>query len=249
MVEREMMAQGLSEQEASARIWVVDIQGLLTDDRTDLSEEQRKFAQPAGSVADWGISGHAQLADVVHHVDIGILLGLSTAAGAFTEEIVRELAGKTERPIIFPLSNPTSRAEANPAELDEWTDGRALIATGSPFAPLHRNGVERPIAQCNNVYIFPAMGLAVTAAQATRVTDRMMGVAAATLGDSSPALTNPDRPLLPAWSDVPDVAIRIAHAVAVQAVADGVAPKRSDDELTERITQVRWIPEYLAAQA
>jgi malate dehydrogenase (oxaloacetate-decarboxylating) len=249
MVKREMMAQGLSEQEASARIWVVDIQGLLTDDRTDLSEEQRKFAQPAGSVADWGISGHAQLADVVHHVDIGILLGLSTAAGAFTEEIVRELAGKTERPIIFPLSNPTSRAEANPAELDEWTDGRALIATGSPFAPLHRNGVERPIAQCNNVYIFPAMGLAVTAAQATRVTDRMMGVAAATLGDSSPALTNPDRPLLPAWSDVPDVAIRIAHAVAVQAVADGVAPKRSDDELTERITQVRWIPEYLAAQA
>ena len=249
MVKREMMAQGLSEQEASARIWVVDIQGLLTDDRTDLSEEQRKFAQPAGSVADWGISGHAQLADVVHHVDIGILLGLSTAAGAFTEEIVRELAGKTERPIIFPLSNPTSRAEANPAELDEWTDGRALIATGSPFAPLHRNGVERPIAQCNNVYIFPAMGLAVTAAQATRVTDRMMGVAAATLGDSSPALTNPDRPLLPAWSDVPDVARRIAHAIAVQAVADGVAPKRSDDELTERITQVRWIPEYLAAQA
>jgi malate dehydrogenase (oxaloacetate-decarboxylating) len=249
MVKREMVAQGLSEQEASARIWVVDIQGLLTDDRTDLSEEQRKFAQPANRVGGWGLTGHAQLADVVHHVDVGVLLGLSTAAGAFTEQIVRELAGKTERPIIFPLSNPTSRAEANPAELDEWTDGRALIATGSPFAPLHRNGVERPIAQCNNVYIFPAMGLAVTAAQATRVTDRMMGVAAATLGDSSPALTNPDRPLLPAWSDVPDVAIRIAHAVAVQAVADGVAPKRSDDELTERITQVRWIPEYLAAQA
>ena len=133
--------------------------------------------------------------------------------------------------------------------MDEWTDGRALIATGSPFAPLHRNGVERPIAQCNNVYIFPAMGLAVTAAQATRVTDEMMRVAAATLGDASPALTDPDQPLLPAWSDVPDVAIRIAHAVAVQAVADGVAPKRSDDELTERITQVRWIPEYLAAQA
>jgi malate dehydrogenase (oxaloacetate-decarboxylating) len=171
-------------------------------------------------------------------------LGLSTAAGAFTESIVREMAGKTERPIIFPLSNPTSRAEAHPAELDHWTDGRALIATGSPFAPLRRNGVERPVAQCNNVYIFPAMGLAVTAAQATRVTDEMMRVAAATLGDASPALTDPDQPLLPAWSDVPDVAVRIAHAVAAQAVADGVAPKRSSEELIERIAQVRWIAAY-----
>jgi malate dehydrogenase (oxaloacetate-decarboxylating) len=249
MVHREMVAQGLSEADASARIWVVDVQGLLTDDRTDLSEGQRKFAQPANCVDDWGLSGPAQLADVVHHVDVGVLLGLSTAAGAFTEDIVRELAAKTDRPIIFPLSNPTSHAEAHPAELDEWTDGRALIATGSPFAPLHRNGVERPIAQCNNVYIFPAMGLAVTAAQATRVTDGMMGAAAATLGDASPALTDPDRPLLPAWSDVPDVAIRIAHAVGVQAVADGVAPKRSDDELTERIAQVRWTPEYPSAPA
>jgi malate dehydrogenase (oxaloacetate-decarboxylating) len=246
MVHREMVAQGLSEQEASARIWVVDIQGLLTDDRTDLTAEQRKFAQPANRVANWGLARPAQLADVVHHVDVGVLLGLSTAAGAFTEEIVRELAGKTERPIIFPLSNPTSRAEAHPAELDEWTDGRALIATGSPFAPLRRDGVERPIAQCNNVYIFPAMGLAVTAAQATRVTDEMMRVAAATLGDASPALTSPDQPLLPAWSDVPDVAVHIAHAVAIQAVADGVAPKRSEDELTERIAHVRWTPEYAA---
>ena len=244
MVQREMVAQGLSEADAAARIWVVDIQGLLTDDRTDLSEEQRKFAQQANCVADWGLTRPAQLADVVHHVDVGVLLGLSTAAGAFSEEIVRELAGKTERPIIFPLSNPTSRAEAHPAELDEWTDGRALIATGSPFAPLHRDGVERPIAQCNNVYIFPAMGLAVTAAQATRVTDEMMRVAAATLGDASPALVDSNRPLLPAWSDVPDVAVSIAHAVAVQAVADGVAPERSAEQLNQRITQVRWTPEY-----
>ncbi len=244
MVHREMVAQGLSEQDACSRIWVVDIQGLLTDDRTDLSEGQRRFAQPAGRVAGWGQSGPAQLADVVHHVDVGVLLGLSTAAGAFTEEIVRELAAKTARPIIFPLSNPTSRAEAHPAELDAWTDGRALIATGSPFAPLHRDGVERPIAQCNNVYIFPAMGLAVTAAQATRVTDDMMRVAAATLGEASPALTDPNLPLLPAWSDVPEVAVSIANAVAIQAVADGVAPKRSADELSERISQVRWTPEY-----
>ena len=205
------------------------------------------FAQPADRVADWGLSAPAQLADVVHHVDVGVLLGLSTAAGAFTEEIVRELAGKTERPIIFPLSNPTSRAEAHPAELDAWTGGRALIATGSPFAPLHRDGVERPVAQCNNVYIFPAMGLAVTAAQATRVTDEMMRAAAASLGDASPALADPSQPLLPAWSDVPDVAVRIAHAVGMQAVADGVAPKRNDDEMAARIAEVRWEPGYPSA--
>src|ERR1700742_260643 len=243
MVQREMVAQGLSAADAAGRVWVVDISRLLTDARTDQSAEQRKFAQPASRVAGWGLSGPAQLSDVVHHVDVGVLLGLSTATGAFTEEIVRELAAKTERPIIFPLSNPTSRAEAHPAELDEWTDGRALVATGSPFAPLHRNGVERPIAQCNNVYIFPAMGLAVTAAQATRVTDEMMRVAAATLGDASPALRDPNQPLLPAWTDVPDVAVRIAHAVGLQAVADGVAPERSAEQLDERIAQVRWIPD------
>jgi malate dehydrogenase (oxaloacetate-decarboxylating) len=245
MIRQEMVTEGLSEQAALERIWVVDVVGLLTDDRMDLSAAQRKFAQGAGRVADWGLSGAAQLSDVVHHVDVGVLLGLSTAAGAFTEDIVREMAGKTERPIIFPLSNPTSRSEAHPAELDHWTDGRALIATGSPFAPVRRNGVERPITQCNNVYIFPAMGLAVTAAQATRVTDAMMRVAAATLGDGSPALSDPDQPLLPAWPDVPSVAMRIAQAVAAQAVADGVAPKRSDDELTQRIAQVHWAPEYL----
>jgi malate dehydrogenase (oxaloacetate-decarboxylating) len=249
MARGEMVNEGLSEQAAAERIWVVDVVGLLTDDRTDLSAEQRVFAQPANRVAGWGLSGPAQLSDVVHHVDVGVLLGLSTAAGAFTEAIVRELAAKTDRPIIFPLSNPTSRAEAHPAELDHWTDGRALIATGSPFAPLLRNGVEQAVAQCNNVYIFPAMGLAVTAAQATRVTDEMMRVAAATLGDASPALADPDQPLLPAWSDVPDVAVRIAQAVAAQAVADGVAPKRSNEELTERIAQVRWAPAYLPAPA
>jgi malate dehydrogenase (oxaloacetate-decarboxylating) len=249
MIRREMANEGLSEDAARERIWVVDVVGLLTDDRADLSAGQRDFAQPADRVAGWGLSGPAQLADVIHRVDVGVLLGLSTAAGAFTESIVREMAGKTDRPIIFPLSNPTSRAEAHPAELDHWTDGRALIATGSPFAPLVRNGVEYPVAQCNNVYIFPAMGLAVTAAQATRVTDEMMRVAAATLSEASPALADPDQSLLPAWVDVPDIAVRIAHAVAVQAVADGVAPKRSGEELTERITQVRWLPVYPQAPA
>lgn len=244
MVHRQMVTEGLSAQQARERIWVVDINGLLTDDRTDLSADQRMFAQPADRVASWRLSGPAQLADVISHVDAGVLLGLSTATGAFTEDIVREMAAKVDHPIIFPLSNPTSRAEAHPAELDAWTDGRALVATGSPFAPLQRDGVERPIAQCNNAYIFPAMGLAVTAAQATRVTDEMMRAAAAALGESSPALGDPSAPLLPAWSDVPHVAVRIAQAVAEQAVADGVAPARNSAELAQRIADVRWTPEY-----
>lgn len=244
MVRRQMVSEGLTARQAAEQIWVVDINGLLTDDRTDLSPSQREFAQPAARLAGWGLPGPAQLADVVHHVDVGVLIGLSTAAGAFTEPIVREIAAKTERPIIFPLSNPTSRAEAHPSELDEWTGGRALIATGSPFGPLRRAGVERTVAQCNNAYIFPAMGLAVTAAQATRVTDEMMRAAAAALGDASPALADPNQPLLPAWSQVPDIAQRIALAVAVQAVADGVAPQRNAAELSARIAQVRWTPEY-----
>lgn len=244
MVHRQMVTEGLSPEQAAARIWVVDVDGLLTDDRDDLTPAQRRFAQPADRVAGWGLSGPPGLADVVRHVEVGVLVGLSTAAGAFTESIVREMAAKVQRPIIFPLSNPTSRAEAHPAELDAWTDGRALIATGSPFPPLRRRGGERPVAQCNNVYIFPAIGLAVTAAEATRVTDEMMRAAATALGDALPALTDPDAPLLPAWADLPDVAVEIAHAVAVQAVADGVAPERTPEQLRRRIDEVRWIPEY-----
>ncbi|WIX78820.1 NAD-dependent malic enzyme [Amycolatopsis carbonis] len=239
MIRQEMVAQGLSDAEAAERIWAVDIAGLLTDDRTDLSESQRRFAQPAARTQGW--TGTA-LADVVHNVDVGVLLGLSTAAGAFTEDIVRELAAKTDRPIIFPLSNPTSRAEAHPRELDFWTGGRALVATGSPFAPVERDGKQHRVAQCNNVYIFPAIGLAVTASGATRVTDAMMRVAAKTLGEASPALADPEEPLLPAWEDVPEVATRIATAVAEQAVKDGVA--RPDDHLAATVRRTRWTPDY-----
>ena len=182
---------------------------------------------------------------MVEHLDVGVLLGLSTAQGAFTEEIVRTMASKVDRPIVFPLSNPTTNAEARPADIDAWTDGRALVATGSPFPPLHRDeGEDIPVAQCNNVYVFPAVGLAVTAARATRVTDAMMRAAARALGDASPALHDPRAPLLPPWADVRDVADGIALAVATQAVADGVAPHARDDELREAVRRTRWTPGY-----
>jgi malate dehydrogenase (oxaloacetate-decarboxylating) len=245
MVRQEMVDQGRSEDEARSRCWVVDVRGLLTTDRDDLSDDQRAFAHDPADVADWGVEGLPGLADVVEHVTVGVLLGLSTAQGAFTEDIVRAMAAKVDRPVVFPLSNPTANAEARPAELDTWTDGRALIATGSPFPPLARaDGPDVPVAQCNNVYIFPAVGLAVTAAKATRVTDAMMRAAARALGDASPALRDRNAPLLPAWADVRAVADDIAFAVARRAVADGVAPEASDDELRDAIRATRWDPAY-----
>ena len=254
MIRQEMVDEGASDEQARGRCWVVDVRGLLTADRDDLAEDQRRFAHDPADVADWGLrqeegrTALPGLADLVEHLDVGVLLGLSTAQGAFTEHVVRTMAGKVDRPIVFPLSNPTSKAEARPAEVDEWTDGRALIATGSPFPPLHRDDqgvrVAIPVAQCNNVYIFPAVGLAVTAAQATRVTDAMMRAAARALGDASPALKDERAPLLPPWADVRDVADGIALAVARQAVADGVAPEADDDALRAAIARTRWSPGY-----
>ncbi|MEJ2870153.1 NAD-dependent malic enzyme [Actinomycetospora sp. OC33-EN08] len=245
MVRQEMVDQGLTDAQARARCWVVDVRGLLTADRDDLSADQRAFAHDPADVADWAVDGLPQLADVVDHLPVGVLLGLSTAQGAFTEEIVRTMAGKVDRPIVFPLSNPTTNAEARPADLDAWTGGRALVATGSPFPPLHREqGEDVPVAQCNNVYVFPAVGLAVTAARASRVTDAMMRAAARALGAASPALRDARAPLLPAWADVRAAADAIALAVARQAVDDGVAPEASDDELRDAIAATRWTPGY-----
>ncbi len=263
MVRQEMVDEGATDDEARGRCWVVDIRGLLTGDRDDLAEDQRRFAHDPADVAGWGLGqeeGRTRLpglADLVEHLDVGVLLGLSTATGAFTERIVRTMAAKVERPVVFPLSNPTSKAEARPADIDEWTGGRALIATGSPFPPLRRTDadgvrVEVPVAQCNNVYIFPAVGLAVTAARATRVTDGMMRAAARALGDASPALkdagdqepTTGTAPLLPPWAEVRDVADDIALAVARRAVADGVAPEADDEALRAAITRTRWTPGY-----
>ncbi len=244
MVVQQMVDEGLPEQEALARCWVVDVRGLLTSDRDDLTDAQRRFATDPAAVAAWGLDGLPQLADVVAHETVGVLLGLSTAAGAFTEDIVRTMAAKVERPIVFPLSNPTSNAEARPADIDAWTGGRALVATGSPFAPLRRDGREVPVAQCNNVYVFPAMGLAVTAAQATRVTDAMMRAAAGALGAASPALRDVDAPLLPPWAQVRELAEDMAVAVGLQAVADGVAPQRTEAELRDAVRATRWEPGY-----
>jgi malate dehydrogenase (oxaloacetate-decarboxylating) len=240
-----MREAGLSDEDARRRFWIVDKDGLLDSARTDLTPEQRVYAQPRERVAAWTSTKHSiGLADVIGKIDATVLIGLSTARGAFGEAIVREMARKVRRPIIFPLSNPTSKSEATADDLIRWTDGRALVASGSPFAPVAYGGRDIPIAQSNNVYIFPAMGLAIVAAGARRVTDAMILAAGQALGEKSPALADPSAPLLPRVRDLRDVAAHIAIAIGRQAQRDGVAPQTSDAELRERVAAMQWMPAY-----
>jgi malate dehydrogenase (oxaloacetate-decarboxylating) len=241
-----LVQDGLSEAEARSRFWLVDKDGLLHTGRKDLTPEQRVYAQPADRVADWPRTFHGTigLADVIGRIDATILIGLSTVHGAFTETIVREMARKVERPVILPLSNPTARSEADPNDLLAWSGGRALVATGSPYAPVRYEGRTIPIAQCNNVFIFPAVGLGVVASGARRVTDGMMLAAARALGEQSPARTDPNGSLLPALHEVRSVARTIATAVGLEAQRAGVAPKTSTDEFSKRVAATQWAPEY-----
>ena len=242
--------EGLSEEEARSHFWVVDKDGLLHSGRKDLTVEQSVYAQPENRVSGWPrtSNGNIGLADVIGKIDATILIGLSTVSGAFSEQMVREMARKVERPIIFPLSNPTSRAEARAEDLIRWTDGRALVATGSPFAPVSYCGRKIPIAQCNNIYIFPAMGLGVVASGARRVTEPMMLAAARTLAGNSPALKDPSASLLPPLTELRRVAAEIAVAVGMEAQKDGNAPKISEDALRERVLKTQWTPAYTALE-
>jgi malate dehydrogenase (oxaloacetate-decarboxylating) len=223
-----LVAEGLSEEQARSQFWIVDKDGLLHSERTDLSAEQQVYAQKAETVADWPKTFHGTigLADVIGKVDANVLLGFFTVGGAFTEAIVREMARKVARPIILPLSNPTSKCEAQPEDLIRWTEGKALVATGSPFAPVKYGETEISIAQCNNVYIFPAVGPGLVASGATRVTDSMLLAATYALAESSPALKDPTAPLLPVLTDIRKVAVEMAVAVGLAAQKEGLLPRQ-----------------------
>jgi len=241
-----LVDSGLSEEEASRRFWIVNRGGILHADRTDLASEQRVYAHPVERFAQWRrpSSGKIDLDTVIRNVDATILIGLSTLGGAFTESIVREMARKVDRPIIFPLSNPTDRCEAVPEDLLRWTDGRAIVATGSPFAPVDFADRKIPIAQCNNVYVFPAVGLGLIASRARRVTDRMMMAAGRALGEISPVLSDSEAALLPRLKDLPMIARQIAFEVGLEAQHAGVAQPTSPEELRDRIEATQWAPEY-----
>jgi malate dehydrogenase (oxaloacetate-decarboxylating) len=241
-----MVADGLGEDDARRRFWIVDRNGLLRSARTDLTPQQRRYAQPEERIAGWpkARSGSVTLSDVIANTEATILIGLSTASGAFTEAIVREMARKVQRPIIFPLSNPTEKSEAAPADLIRWTEGRALIATGSPFPPVEFGSRRIPIAQCNNVFIFPAVGLGVVACGARRVTDQMLMQAGRALGEQAAALGGPDAPLLPAIGDLRRVAVEVAVAVATEAQRQRLAPAGAADDLRRQIVKRQWVPAY-----
>jgi malate dehydrogenase (oxaloacetate-decarboxylating) len=243
-----MVTEGMDETEARKHFFLLDSKGLLHSVRTNLTPIQQKFAQPFELVSGWRVNnGQIKLAEIIKNISATILIGVSSQHGQFTEPIVKDMASKVERPIIFPLSNPYDRAEAVPGDLIQWTDGRALVATGTEFPPVTLKDRTINIAQCNNFYIFPAIGLAVRASEAKRVTNRMMVAAAEALGNiSQDSADNTATELLPPIENMRDVAIQIAVRVGLQAQQDGVAQIMSEQELRERVQQKFWIPQYLS---
>ncbi len=241
-----MIDAGVSPQEAKSRFFLIDRHGLLVEDMPGITEIQKPFMQKRDAVAGWSstASGEIGLADVAENAKLTALIGVSGQTGAFTEAAVRAMAKNTERPVIFPLSNPTSRSEATPGQLLAWTDGKALIGTGSPFAPVEVNGQTIKIDQTNNSYIFPGVGLGVLATSARRVTDAMFMAAGKALAEMSPAAKDKTGQLLPPVDQLRSVSIAVANAVGRQAQADGIADACSDAELAERIEAIVWAPVY-----
>jgi malate dehydrogenase (oxaloacetate-decarboxylating) len=233
-----MRAEGLTPEQARRRIWLVDSQGLVHSGRTDLDAFKLEYAQPREA-------GTLSLLEVVKSVHPTILIGTAAQPQAFTEDIVREMARHVSRPLVFPLSNPTSKSEALPTDVIAWTEGRAFVATGSPFDDVVYDGRRIRVGQCNNAYIFPGVGLGVIASNARRVTDGMFVAAARALSELSPARRDSSQPLLPPLSEVRDVAKRVAVAVALQAQRDGVTEALPQDELQRRIESTMWTPDYL----
>ena len=243
-----MVEEGLPEAPTRARLFLCDRPGLLHDGLPGLRPFQRRFAQKQERIDAWrpAPGQPVGLLEVITHAHPTILIGVSGQPGTFTEEIIRAMVARVERPIIFPLSNPNSRAEATPADLIAWTDGRALVATGSPFEDVKFRGRNYPIAQCNNSYIFPGLGLGVRAAGAARVTDGMFMAAARALAACSPARRDPTGTLLPPLSESRQVARSIALAVAAAATREGLAEPRRPEDLAARIDATIWWPRYLA---
>ena len=239
-----MVREGLSAREASRRFWALGRRGLLTDDRTEHQYDfQRPYAWPVGEVAGWSTDGGAPgLAEVVARARPTILIGTSTQAGAFTEAIVRNMASSVDRPIILPLSNPTSKAEALPADLIRWTDGRALVATGSPFPPVAYGGRTYRIAQANNALVFPGLGLGVTVARARRVSDGMLAAAADAVAELSDA-SSWGAPLLPPVEDLRRVSAAVAVAVSLAAQEEGLGQTAISNPV-QQIHEVMWRPAY-----
>lgn len=240
-----IVESGHSHEEACRRIWLIDRAGLLTDDMGDvLREYHRPYARPAAEVRDVerDAEGGISLLAAVRHVRPTILVGTSTVQGAFTEQVVREMHQHVERPFILPMSNPTSLAEAVPADLLHWTDGQALIVTGSPFDPVKRGGVSYHIGQANNALLYPGLGLGAIVSRATKVTDGMLNAAARAVAQLV-EVTGPGSPLLPEIADIRATSASVAAAVVQQAVDEGVARYTPENPL-QAVLDSMWKPRY-----
>lgn len=238
--------KGVAPEQAKQSLWLVDSQGLVHDQRTKVERFKQKYAQPLQRTSDWTVDDRARIsfADVVRNVRPTILIGTSAQPGAFTEQIIRSMAEHVERPIVFPLSNPTSKSEAIPADIIAWTGGRALVATGSPFPPVPHNGREINIGQCNNSFVFPGVGLGVIASGARRVTNEMFVAAARVLSEFSPALQDRDASLYPPLESVREISRRVAFAVGTEAQAAGLAAPTSAEVLKQNISAKMWQLHY-----
>ena len=246
-----MVREGLSQEDAVKRFWCVDKQGLLTDSMgSQLRDFQVAYARPSAESVGWKQNGHgsgASLAEVVRRVRPTLLIGASTSTCGFTEAIVKDMAAHTERPIIFVLSNPPAQAEANPVDLIAWTYGRALIATGSPFAPVTYNGLTYVIAQVSNYLLYPGLALGAIVSRASRISEGMFA-AAANAVSSLVTVRQPGASLLPQIDDLRSVSVTVGVAVAEAAVAEGLARIKFVD-IVQQVHDAMWQPEYRRIQA
>jgi malate dehydrogenase (oxaloacetate-decarboxylating) len=245
-----MVEAGVPENVAAARFFMIDRDGLLVDGMLGIEPFQLPFVQKRAAIEGWTFEHPDKIAllDVVRNAKPTVLIGVSGQPGGFCEAVVRAMAEHNRRPVIFPLSNPTSRAEATPADLDAWTEGRAVIGTGSPYPPLTRNGVRFKVDQTNNSYIFPGVGLGAVAVKARHITDAMFVAAAKALAAVSPAAANPGDNLLPPVTALRDVAIAVALATAIEAHREGLTQGIETDQIEAAIRAKMWAPRYLHYQ-
>ncbi|WP_026376915.1 NAD-dependent malic enzyme [Aestuariibacter salexigens] len=245
MIIARMVQEGISDAQARKQVFMVDRYGLLTEGMQGLRDFQQKLQQSQDDLASWQYSGEwPTLMDVIHCAKPDILIGVSGQAGLFTEQVIRTMKQQCELPIIFPLSNPSRQVEARPEQVIEWTDGNVIIATGSPFTPVSYGDKVYPIAQCNNSYIFPGIGLGVVASKARLISDAMLMAASEALADASPLANTGEGELLPSLRDIAALSRKIAFAVGKVAQQEGLALETSDDQLQSRIERNFWTPEY-----
>jgi len=238
--------RGLTQEEARNRFYAIDRYGLITEKGRDVRREQMPYARKEQEVQSWKQpNGEIPLLDVIRNAKPSVLIGVSGQPGAFTQEAVREMAKYTDRPVIFPLSNPTSRSEATAQDLMDWTEGRALIGTGSPFEPVNVGGKKISVTQTNNSYIFPGLALGILASKAKRVTDSMIKAAAEELIRHLPTQTNKEASLLPPLSEARNLGRLIGQAVGRQAIRDGQAQVTNEKELDRELEANIWEPVYL----